>query len=533
MIIGKYVLSDLEADKIQIPTQTTWGAEVFQTVLTTDPTTIIDEIKERQLPLLAFRHPDMTTTVAELKGIVGEVGALNITGLSTSTSTSTSDNNHNASIEQIYWSPKSFAAFLNLKAYVISALVVWKTLVLPGISVVVPILSIILPFLILKFIRGIPLEVGDYLSHMRQTLLRQINVPAILKAKHAGDHLGHMFETAFLAITVATFASSIWNQIQTARHQRDIAHGCLKHGETLTAVVGAVERALAVLEGTEDRFRAALHRLITSGRVLLDTTFASMSRTEPYAAFGWLWNTPAALVGLKDWVGRLDVALTIAGMPNICLPRVLDASDEANGLVIRGVCHPGLSESVSNDADFGGAAKHVLLTGPNRGGKSTFCRAVGLAILCAQTWGFAWATDMSYTPFRALQTALSPADVLGRLSLFESEIEFAKEVLAIGGEGPVFVMMDEIFHSTNAHDGVEASRIFLEKLYKLPAVTSLISTHYRELVDLVGATGWYMECRLDDKDNTTKKLTYTYKVKTGGVSEHSSVFEILEERGLI
>jgi MutS domain V len=519
--VGKYVMSDLETDALKIPTNTSWGHTAFQEGLRS-PTADIHELQTRQLPLFALRHPEATKQLHELQTILRALPALPAPPAAT-------DPRVRDSIEQIYWSPKSALAFLNIRAYVISALIVWKTLVLPGLSVVVPILSLIIPFLLLRFTRSVQVPLSDYMATMRRALLQQMSVPAILKAKHADDHLGHLFETGFLCIAAGTFISSIWNQIQTAIHQRRVAAECQTQGRALREVVKGAQRMFGILESLPDRLQDALNRkgVLTEGRRILDTVAHLGEETDDAIVYGWVWNTPEIFEKLKAWVGQLDVYVTIAGMPNICFPRAQAIHQPLN---LRGVYHPGLQTPVTNDADFR-PKPHVLLTGPNRGGKSAFCKAVGLAILCAQTWGFAFAAEMTYTPFAAIETALSPADVLGRLSLFESEIEFAKDVLGLAeGTGPMFVMMDEIFHSTNAHDGQEASRIFLEKLYKKPHVTSLISTHYRELVDLTGAEGWYMEC-LDTEPG--QKLTYTYKVKQGGTSDKSSVFEILAERGLI
>jgi DNA mismatch repair ATPase MutS len=130
----------------------------------------------------------------------------------------------------------------------------------------------------------------------------------------------------------------------------------------------------------------------------------------------------------------------------------------------------------------------------------------------------------------AIETALSPTDELGKLSLFEAEIEFAKTVLErCTSSGPVLVMMDEIFHSTNASDGLAASRVFLTKLYERTNVTSIISTHYRELAQSFSpnANAWAMDAR----EREDGMLKYSYRV-VSGVSDKSSVMEILRERGL-
>jgi DNA mismatch repair ATPase MutS len=135
---------------------------------------------------------------------------------------------------------------------------------------------------------------------------------------------------------------------------------------------------------------------------------------------------------------------------------------------------------------------------------------------------------MTFRPFAAISTALEPCGKLGVASTFEAEIEFAKTVLAVE-VGPQFVMMDEIFHSTNATDGVAASQVFLSRLYEKPDVISIISTHYRELIELFAERT--QQLQLLTTDGPDGHLEYTYKV-TEGVSTKSSVLEILAERGL-
>jgi DNA mismatch repair ATPase MutS len=157
--------------------------------------------------------------------------------------------------------------------------------------------------------------------------------------------------------------------------------------------------------------------------------------------------------------------------------------------------------------------------------------------MTAQSLGFAWAKSMDFVPLTHFETALAPADTLGRLSLFEAEIEFAKHILATADAAtadskhrPAFIIMDEIFHSTNAHDGAEASMIFLKQLYEKSGgfSGSLISTHYRELPDKLGAAAPHC---MEAFDKSTG-LTYTYRC-VPGVSTLSSVREILRERGLL
>ena len=135
---------------------------------------------------------------------------------------------------------------------------------------------------------------------------------------------------------------------------------------------------------------------------------------------------------------------------------------------------------------------------------------------------------MTWKPFRGILTALEPCGKLGVASTFEAEIEFAKDVLA-AEERPLFVMMDEIFHSTNAGDGVEASKVFMNRLYSLSGVNSVISTHYKELATTFSEV---QTLQLVAHTGEEGRLIYTYTVAPG-ISEKSSVMEILAERGLM
>jgi DNA mismatch repair ATPase MutS len=136
---------------------------------------------------------------------------------------------------------------------------------------------------------------------------------------------------------------------------------------------------------------------------------------------------------------------------------------------------------------------------------------------------------MKWSPYRAILTALEPYGKLGEYSTFEAEIDFAKSVLAIE-QRPAFIMMDEIFHSTNATDGLAASSVFLGQLYKKTGIVSIVSTHYRQLAEQFAKEAAPLYMVAEDKEHG--KLSYTYKVATG-ISDKSSVMEILYERGLI
>jgi hypothetical protein len=520
-MLGVNVLSDLEVHALTIPTLTEWGSTTFQTILKT-PTSDIKHLRKRQLPALCMKHESARSHVAEIQTILQRDVAPNM--YSIEDWKTPMDTRVKESVEQILWKPESFGAFLNDKRPVVDGMVFWKTILLPLIAVVLPVLAVIVPFFLLRFLYGTEcVSVEQYTCHVKSVLLKQISIPDVLRSRGDGDVFGTVVEYLFLGITVFTFLSSIWSQITAALHLRQIAIDIRRRGDSILTILTSIDGILAQLNDMPVRLRRGLHPIIEEGEQLVQS-LRSIPRCGGLATYAHVWNDATVLKHVDTWLGHIDVLQAISALPSICFPRY------TGSLCARGLHHPRLSDGgVRNDAILNKDKSAVLLTGPNRGGKSTFCKSLGLSILCAQTWGFAFAASMDFAPFDHIETALHPADTLGALSLFESEIEFAKHVLAVPRDSRLFVMMDEIFHSTNSRDGLAASRVFLSQLFERPNTTSVISTHYIELATDFSdkATPWAM----DVGEHEDGRLLYTYRV-IPGVSDKSSVMEILEERGL-
>jgi len=423
-------------------------------------------------------------------------------------------------VEQVYWKPETFGSWLNCWGMVIEIILAWKTLVMPGFAVLTPIIIVILPFILLKTVFGLNIPVDEYIEILKRMIMTNVpNMPWGDESSPATK----LIKYGYILTSAGVFISNIWNQIQAAIHLRAVAEDIRQRGTKLLNYVKACTDLATLLDDKEG--------------IMYAKSVGFDEETIALGAYGSLLNNSRNLLRLREWASILDLRISLARMKGICFPKVLKA-DEFQ-LRIDGLYHPGVpaGKRVLNSIEFSQKEKsHVLITGPNRGGKSTLCKSVGFAIMCAQSWGIAFAKSMSFVPVSRFETALAPADTLGRLSLFEAEIEFAKHLLAISDkaatnkeEAPIFIIMDEIFHSTNAHDGAEASLIFLKQLYnKGPQIGSLISTHYRELPDKLDARTLCMEAF----DKGSDGIQYTYRC-VPGISTVSSVKEILKERGLI
>jgi hypothetical protein len=428
------------------------------------------------------------------------------------------------SIEQILWPADSIVSGFNTNSVILNAILFLKTILAPGLSIVTPIMAFVLPFVLAYITPGANRDPMAILEQVKHIFRRQVMIPTAIANGASQSRFGSIVEMFFMGFALLIFIAGIWSQITAALHLRAIWFDVVERGDAILLTVRTAKRVLERLQGFDERTKRSVRHLIQEGEEVIQECDAYLSY-DGGAAYGAVWNDPEPLLRVRDWLALVDVLATLSDVPGVCFPKV----SKTTQLTIRGVHHPAVPHCVSNDYSSGAhGLSHTLLTGPNRGGKSTFCKAVGLAIVTAQTWGFAYAESMTWSPFAAILTALEPCGKLGYCSTFEAEIEFAKSVLVAKG-APAFVMMDEIFHSTNAHDGVAASRVFLSQLYEKPDTISIVSTHYAELTTMFESVVSKQQLVASKKEDGS--LSYTYKIGPG-VSSLSSVMEILEERGL-
>jgi DNA mismatch repair ATPase MutS len=331
--------------------------------------------------------------------------------------------------------------------------------------------------------------------------------------------------------SVFMFGSSIWQQVTLSRHLHTITEDMRKRG-SLIIELHEIRKQLADIIGP------AIEKYMD-----LPSDF-DLPGENTLQIFGYTWNNPSVIEKVTTMIGKLDVMVTCASLRKIGFPVYAVNSDKTDSrLYIENFFHPHLLREnkknviITNTLDLhkGNTFNHALVTGPNRGGKSTSLKSILTNVVLAQSLGICFAKKMEFTPFKQIHTALSPSDTLGRLSLFETEIEFAKEILenlTKEDAGRALLVMDEIFHSTNAIDGEEASKIFLEKLYQLPMHMSLISTHYIKLPETYTERKLVESLCLTAKKGPEDTLIYSYKMKKG-INSLSSVREILKERGLL
>lgn len=160
--------------------------------------------------------------------------------------------------------------------------------------------------------------------------------------------------------------------------------------------------------------------------------------------------------------------------------RICDAKSLYNfKLAIRAI-NENQDEIVTNDFKFDDNARIYILTGPNRGGKTTITQAVGLAYLLAQSGIYVPASSFYFSPCDNIFTHF-PADEndtvdLGRLGeeskrlseIFESATRYS------------ILLLNESFATTNVSEGMYIAKDVIKAMRYL-GVRSVFNTHMHDL----------------------------------------------------
>jgi len=177
----------------------------------------------------------------------------------------------------------------------------------------------------------------------------------------------------------------------------------------------------------------------------------------------------------------------------------------------------------------GPVGHHAICTGPNRGGKSTFLRSVLTNLVLAHTWGVAFGERCVITPVEWIISSLRLEDRPGQASLFEREVSVAGDIVKRIRDQTTrgWVIIDELFHTTNPPDAATASQIFLRQLWESNLVTSIVSTHLFSHAEDAPSNVQRL-CVDSEMNYETGQINYKYKV-IEGINKMSSVEELLIE----
>jgi len=203
-------------------------------------------------------------------------------------------------------------------------------------------------------------------------------------------------------------------------------------------------------------------------------------------------------------------------------------------LKIDNIWHPYLIEKevVKNSVIM---KNNLLITGPNAAGKSTFIKSVIINILLSQTIGINSCKFFEMSPFHLIETYLHIPDIKGKSSLFEAEMfrskEYIEKIKNMDKNEFSFIVLDEIFSSTNYIEGFSGAYSILKNLSNYKNTLFIVTTHFTDLKILEKDTHKRIKnykFTVDYDDNNDIK--FNYKLEKG-VSYQYIALELLKNNG--
>lgn len=221
-----------------------------------------------------------------------------------------------------------------------------------------------------------------------------------------------------------------------------------------------------------------------------------------------------------DYISILDNHYSIAmyqhTLTHYCYPKI---NNNINGLQMKSIIHPLLDEenAIANTIEF---SNHILLTGSNASGKSTFMKAVALNLILAQSIQTATAHSFIYQPGYVMTSMANADDVLSGDSYFMSELKSIRRLFNTYQCNKIYCFIDEIFKGTNTTERIAASESVLSSLDNQKAYQVIAATHDVELSILLENTYNNYHFNESIQENS---IFFDYKIKPGKANTRNAI----------
>ena len=354
---------------------------------------------------------------------------------------------------------------LNFVPMLLSLWAIIRIYILPGMSLLFPILTLLAPYFVLTFIFHLPMTFSNYMSILQSILSG--NIQGMFKSEPSmPTSTSPVLFLKQLGLIVMTLIQGIVQPYWNYKHLNSIDNIINDHGALILrfeTLYHSLENALSKRGFTI--YKCPLPKLLNernaTARIILESSYFKLA---------------------LRYIGSLEVMIRLAHKSDIHpVQWIMKKGSQSPVFKIKNTFDFHVPEVLRKTVSVSFSNKqHALLTGPNKGGKSTVLRALSISALLGHTYGCAFG-HLTSTPFHTLFVCLKPDDLPGTKSRFEREVEFTSSTLS--HNEPVLIMIDELYHSTNPPDALRSCHIYCSQLWNKPNVISIISTHLFELVE--------------------------------------------------
>lgn len=232
---------------------------------------------------------------------------------------------------------------------------------------------------------------------------------------------------------------------------------------------------------------------------------------------------------LMNTLGYLEACICVASfrrwLPYWCRPEFTGNSSGTGvtvggaGLEVKEIFHPMIAEPVANSIR---ADKHILVTGSNASGKSTFLKTVAINAVLAQTVFTSTSKEYKAPMYRVYSSMSLKDDLSSNCSYYIVEIKSLKRILDavdIEDKRPVLCFVDEVLRGTNTVERIAASSEILKSL-RYKNVLCFAATHDIELTAILEKfyDNYHFQEEVTDDD-----VKFNYKLFKGPATTRNAI----------
>lgn len=371
-------------------------------------------------------------------------------------------------------------------------------------------------------------EVQDSLRFLVSEGIRFDLDPGLIR--EVARYLDSSWDTASGVGTLRLYAEALEVVVRYRDLLRDVHEGVERTRSLLASVRPFVESVLGARPPRGIR-RPAEEILILADRVPLGRLPVDGPPWTTLKADHFLRvQRRVALARILELLYELDALCAMAEVVverGWTLPELVEGGDFT--LVGKGLVHPFVERAVPNPVAVSGGETLVFLTGPNMAGKTTYLKAVGMAVYLAHLGMGVPAARFRVSVLDALYSSLAPEESLrAGLSFFMAEVRRVREVAEAVTRGErALAIFDEVFRGTNVKDALEASRLVMLGFARSRTSGFVFSSHLTELArELEDEESIRFACF----DGTIEqgRAHYEFRLREG-VSERRLGLQLLEE----
>ena len=174
--------------------------------------------------------------------------------------------------------------------------------------------------------------------------------------------------------------------------------------------------------------------------------------------------------------------------------------------------------------------KQLLITGPNAAGKTTILKTTLFNILISQQIGYGCYKSATIYPYHKIHCYINIPDTSNRDSLFQAEARRCKNILDNIKDDNIrhFCVFDELFSGTNPYEAISSAVSFLKYLNKYKNVSFIITTHYLDICNKLSNDKKTHNCNMKINTKENGEFLYTYKLDSG-ISDVKGGIKVLND----